>query len=122
MHKFNSTFSLSRLQDAIDGVDTNAIVGSETAVRLQRRITPTLSTATNYTINFNVPLHRGTVTNKLTSFLLTQKSTLIYPEPICICLIGLERPDETFISNYQTNAVHLNTMTCFFNISVVGKG
>jgi len=67
LNKFNSTFSLSRLQDAIDGVDTNAIVGSETAVRLQRRITPTLSTATNYTINFNVPLHRGTVTNKLTS-------------------------------------------------------
>jgi hypothetical protein len=45
LNKFNSTFSLSRLQDEIDGVDTNSIVGSETSVRLQRRVIPTLSLA-----------------------------------------------------------------------------
>jgi hypothetical protein len=67
LNKFNSTFSLSRLQDEIDGVDTNSIVGSETSVRLQRRVIPTLSLATNYTINFNIPLKRGTVLNKLTT-------------------------------------------------------
>jgi hypothetical protein len=67
LNKFNSTFSLSRLQDEIDGVDSNAIVGSETSVRLQRRVIPTLSTASNYTVNFNVPLKRGTVLNKLTT-------------------------------------------------------
>lgn len=65
LNKFNSTFSLSRLQDNIDGVDSNAIIGSETIVRVQRRISPTTGTSTNYTINFNIPLHRGTVTDKL---------------------------------------------------------
>ena len=67
LNKFNSTFSLSRLQDTIDGVDSNAIIGSETIVRLQRRVIPSLSSATNYTVNFNVPLRRGTVTDKLTT-------------------------------------------------------
>jgi hypothetical protein len=67
LNKFNSTFSLSRLQDEIDGVDTNSIVGSETSVRLQRRVIPTLSSASNYTVNFNIPLKRGTVLNKLTT-------------------------------------------------------
>jgi hypothetical protein len=67
LNKFNSTFSLSRLQDEIDNVDINSIVGSETSVRLQRRVQPELDTSSNYTINFNVPLKRGTVLNKLTT-------------------------------------------------------
>jgi len=67
LNKFNSTFSLSRLQDEIDNVDINSIVGSETSVRLQRRVQPELDTSSNYTVNFNVPLKRGTVLNKLTT-------------------------------------------------------
>lgn len=67
LNKFNSTFSLSRLQDEIDNVDINSIVGSETSVRLQRRVQPELDISSNYTINFNVPLKRGTVLNKLTT-------------------------------------------------------
>ena len=66
LDKFNSTFVLSKLQDAIDSTST-AIVGSETTVRLQRRFTPKLNESASYTIKYNVPIHRGTITNKLTS-------------------------------------------------------
>jgi hypothetical protein len=67
LNKFDSTFVLSKLQDSIDGVDLNAITGSETVLRLQKRFEPTLGASTTYTINFNALLHRGTTTNKLTS-------------------------------------------------------
>lgn len=67
LDKFSSQFILSRVQDSIDKVDTNAIVGSSVSVRLQKRFTPTLNASTPYTINFNVPLRRGTIGNKLTS-------------------------------------------------------
>lgn len=66
LDKFNATFVLSKVQDAIDSSST-AIVGSETVVRLQRRFTPKLNESASYTIKYNVPLHRGTITNKLTS-------------------------------------------------------
>ena len=66
LDKFNSTFVLSKMQDAIDSTST-AIVGSETVVRLQRRFTPKLNESASYTIKYNVPIHRGTITNKLTS-------------------------------------------------------
>ena len=66
LDKFNSTFVLSKVQDVIDSTSTS-IVGSETIVRLQRRFTPKLNESASYTIKYNVPLHRGTITNKLTS-------------------------------------------------------
>jgi hypothetical protein len=67
LDKFESTFVLSKAQDAVDAVDTNTIIGSEVVVRVQKRFKPSLGSSTPYTINFNVPLHRGTVTNKMTS-------------------------------------------------------
>ena len=67
LNKFGATFVLSKLQDSVDGVDLNAISGSETKLYLQKRFEPTLSASTSYTINFNAPLNRGTTTNKLTS-------------------------------------------------------
>ena len=69
LNKFDSQFILSRIQDAIDRVDSNSIVGSTVIVRVQKRFLPTLNASTPYTINFNVPLHRGTVTNKMSSTL-----------------------------------------------------
>ena len=66
LDKFNSTFVLSKAQDAIDSTSTS-IVGSETLVRLQRRFAPKLNESASYTIKYNVPIHRGTITNKLTS-------------------------------------------------------
>ena len=67
LNKFASTFILSKLQETIDGVDLNSINGSETIVRIQKRFEPVLSQTTSYSINFNVPLHRGTITNRMTS-------------------------------------------------------
>ena len=66
LDKFNSTFVLSKVQDSIDSTSTS-IVGSETIVRLQRRFTPKINESASYTIKYNVPLHRGTITNKLSS-------------------------------------------------------
>lgn len=67
LDKFESTFVLSKVQDSIDSVDTNAIIGSEVVVRVQKRFQPVLGSSTPYTIYYNVPLHRGTITNKMTS-------------------------------------------------------
>lgn len=67
LNKFNSIFALSKLQDEIDNVSFNGILGSETIVRLQKRFQPEVGTTSNYTINFGVPLNRGTITNRLTS-------------------------------------------------------
>jgi len=67
LNKFNSIFALSKLQDEIDRVSFNGIIGSETIVRLQKRFQPEVGTTSNYTINFGVPLHRGTITNRMTS-------------------------------------------------------
>jgi hypothetical protein len=64
---FNSKFALSRLQDSIDSVDLNSIVGSDTLIRLQKRIVPVINRNSNYNINFNVPLAQGTTFNKISS-------------------------------------------------------
>ena len=67
LNKFGAKFILSKMQDAVDATNLNSIIGSETVVRLQKRFLPVLNQSKNYTINFNAPLHRGTITNKLTS-------------------------------------------------------
>jgi hypothetical protein len=67
LNKFNSTFILSKLQDNIDGVDLNAIAGSETLLRLEKRFALKLGQSTTYEVDYNALLHRGTSTNKLTS-------------------------------------------------------
>ena len=67
LNKFAATFVLSKMQDGIDSVDLNAIRGSETVLKLQKRFEPDLTKSTTYNINFNAELHRGTITNKMTS-------------------------------------------------------
>ena len=67
MDKFNALFALSKVQDQIDGVDNNAIIGSETIIKLQKRVTPELNTSSNYTITFGVPIKRGTLADRLTT-------------------------------------------------------
>lgn len=71
LDKFNSQFVISKVQDAIDSVDTNAIIGSGVSVRLQKRFSPSLNSSTPYTINFNTQLRRGTIGNKLSSTTFT---------------------------------------------------
>lgn len=67
LDKFNSTFIQSKLQEIIDATNGNSIVGSEMSVRVQKRFEPKLNQAASYTVEYNVPLFRGTTTNKLTS-------------------------------------------------------
>jgi hypothetical protein len=67
LNKFGAKFILSKMQDSIDATNLNSIIGSETVVRLQKRFLPVLNQSKNYAIDFNAPLHRGTITNKLTS-------------------------------------------------------
>ena len=67
LNKFASKIINSKLETAVDNVDLNAIVGNKLVTRVQKRFEPELNTPQSYTVNFNVPLHRGTVTNKITS-------------------------------------------------------
>jgi hypothetical protein len=76
LNKFNATFILSKLQDAIDGVDTNTIAGSETLLRLEKRFALKLGQSTTYEIDYNALLHRGTSTNKLESSQFTTFDTV----------------------------------------------
>ena len=52
LQKFDSVFRHSNLLKAIDDAD-QAILSSTVAVKLKRKITPTLNASTKYTINFN---------------------------------------------------------------------
>jgi hypothetical protein len=67
LNKFDATFVLSKLQDNVDAVDLNAIRGSETKLKVQKRFSADLSTSKTYTVNFNTELHRGTITEGLSS-------------------------------------------------------
>jgi hypothetical protein len=67
LNKFNSKFAISKLQESIDSVDTNSIIGTDSIIRVQKRITPVLGRVSNYLINFNIPLLQGTNFNRLTS-------------------------------------------------------
>jgi hypothetical protein len=57
----------SKLETAIDSVDTNAIIGNEIEIKVQKRFEPELNTPQSYNIKFNVPLHRGTVADRFSS-------------------------------------------------------
>jgi len=120
LNKFGSTFVLSKLQDSVDGVDLNAISGSETKLYLQKRFEPTLGASTTYTINFNAPLNRGTTTNKLTS-----SEFRIYDSAGAIKTVLFEEVPESFtgISEIQvTNAGTGYTETPTITITGDGTG
>lgn len=67
LNKFDSTFVLSKLQDSVDAVDSNSILGSECTLRLKKKFTPEIAVTKTYEIAFDTELHRGTVTNRLGS-------------------------------------------------------
>lgn len=67
LNKFGARLVDSKLEREIDLVDLNAIIGNDLGVRLQKRFEPTLNQFTTYEIKFSVPLHRGTISNKMTS-------------------------------------------------------
>lgn len=67
LNKFGARIADSKLERAIDVVDLNSFIGNDVELRLQKRFKPVLNEPTTYEIRFNVPLHRGTITNKMTS-------------------------------------------------------
>lgn len=67
LNKFGTIYVASDVESDIAQIDLNAIVGIRTTTRVQKRFQPKLNELASYTINFNVPLHRGTITNKLVS-------------------------------------------------------
>jgi hypothetical protein len=67
LNKFDSRFVQSKLEQSIDRVNINAIIGTDLTLKTQKRFTPTLNQSKNYTVSFNVPLRRGIITEKLTS-------------------------------------------------------
>jgi hypothetical protein len=76
LNKFDSTFVLSKLQDKVDGVDLNSIVGSETILRLEKRFEPDLNNSKTYQVKYNAKLHRGTILNRLVSTEFTVNDSL----------------------------------------------
>ena len=76
LNKFDSTFVLSKAQDSIDAVDSQAILGSESTLRLEKRFEPDLTRSKTYNIKFNAKLHRGTILNRLTSTEFTMNDSL----------------------------------------------
>ena len=71
LDKFDSKFILSKVQDAVDATDANSIIGSKVSVRVQKRFKPATDQSKSYSIYFNVPLRRGTISNKLSSTFFT---------------------------------------------------
>ena len=67
LNTFNSTFSSYDLLSAINSSD-RSIVSSEFTINLQKKFYPTLSTPTTYTLNYNVPLKRGTFGSGISSY------------------------------------------------------
>ena len=67
LNKFASKIVDSKLETSIDAVDLNAIIGNDLNIRVQKRFEPILNQLQSYNINFNVPLLRGTITDKLVS-------------------------------------------------------
>lgn len=67
LNTFGSTFVVSKMQDYIDNVDINSILGSETSIRLEKRIEPILNESRNYSLSFKTQLVRGSLINRLVS-------------------------------------------------------
>jgi hypothetical protein len=67
LNKFAAKIVDSKLETSIDAVDLNAIIGNDLNIRVQKRFEPVLNQLQSYNINFNVPLLRGTITDKLVS-------------------------------------------------------
>ncbi|NDB82744.1 MAG: hypothetical protein EB127_08395 [Alphaproteobacteria bacterium] len=64
---FNSTFRTSKLQNQIDSSE-KSFLGSDLNIVAQKRIEPYLNETKNYTIDFNIPLLRGSYKDKLYSY------------------------------------------------------
>ena len=67
LNKFSSKFILSKLQKTIDNTNLNAFFGTQSTLRVQKRLLPSLISVKPYSVKFDIPLRRGTIGNRLTS-------------------------------------------------------
>lgn len=65
LNRFGATFVLSKLQEAIDNINTNYIIGCESTLWLQKRFRPTLNATSTYNLSFNATLKQGSSIRKL---------------------------------------------------------
>lgn len=66
LNKFDSIFILSKLEEQLNLLDSS-VIGNEFKVKVQKRFEPALQTRTTYTLNFNTPLVRGSLTDSIRS-------------------------------------------------------
>jgi len=65
-NKFNTTFALSKLHEEMDNSDPS-IIGIQSQLKVEKRFSPLLNIRTNYNLNFNTPLFRGSTLNRISS-------------------------------------------------------
>ena len=65
LNRFGSQLVNSKIENYIDSVETNSIIGCDLVIRVQKRFEPELNVKKSYTVKFNFSLHRGTISNKM---------------------------------------------------------
>lgn len=100
LSSFDSVFRLSNLQTALERVD-KSFVSSDVRVRVEKRFEPILSETRNYTIDFGMPLQKGSLYNKIVSspavsvFDTEGISRDVYIEETPFSFTGIDRIDIT---------------------------
>jgi len=69
-NQFGTIFTVSKFSRAVDD-SLSAILGSDTIVRLEKRLTPTFNTSTTYTVNFGTELHHAPIQRAMKSTAFT---------------------------------------------------
>lgn len=67
LNRFNTTFRLSRLETLLNTADAS-VLGVDTSLYLQKRITITPNVSKTYTIDYSMPILKGTLKTGLYSF------------------------------------------------------
>lgn len=98
LETFDSTFRMSRIQNAIDNAD-DSIIGSSVRIYLQKRATLTLNQNQIYTFNFNTPLYRGVIEDKFYT----------YPDVTVLDNQGIAR--QVFIEDTPNSLTGLDSIT-----------
>lgn len=69
-NQFGAMFVISKFGRAVDD-SLDAILGSDTTIRLEKRFTPTLNTSASYTVDFSTGLHHAPITKAIKSTAFT---------------------------------------------------
>lgn len=69
-NQFGAIFVISKFGRAVDD-SLDAILGSDTTIRLEKRFSPTLNTSASYTVDFSTSLHHAPITKAIKSTAFT---------------------------------------------------